>query len=168
MRERGQENSILESFMHFPLYLYHSLLIDSKTNHNSGLHVKNQRKSLVLKLEGFFGLQEGENAGKRGKCEKGGGKYKDRGKCIKESRIEFPDPMLMTLETQLGPITKFLKKCPKKAGKIICSPFWCLVQKLDHNSGLQAKNQREISSNKVRRLLWPLGGGKCGKGGEMV
>ena len=28
-----------------------------------------------------------------------------------------------------------------------------------------AKNQREISSNKVRRLLWPLGGGKCGKGG---
>jgi len=30
------------------------------------------------------------------------------------------------------------------------------------------KNQREISSNKVRRLLWPLGGGNAGKGGEMV
>ena len=29
-----------------------------------------------------------------------------------------------------------------------------------------AKNQREISSNKVGRLLWPLGEGKCGKGGE--
>ena len=133
MRERGQENSILESFMHFPLSLYHSLLIDSKTNHNSGLHVKNLRKSLVLKLEGFFGLQEGENAGKRGKCEKGGERYKDRGKCIKESRIEFPDPMLMTLETQLGPITKFLKKCPKNAGKmkgkIIFPPFWYLIQK---------------------------------------
>ena len=40
--------------------------------------------------------------------------------------------------------------------------------KLDHNSALHAKNQREISSNKVRRLIWPLGGGKCGKGGEMV
>ena len=34
------------------------------------------------------------------------------------------------------------------------------------NSGLHAKNQREISSNKVRRLLWPLGEGKCGKGGK--
>jgi len=34
--------------------------------------------------------------------------------------------------------------------------------------GLHAKNQREISSNKVRRLLWPLGEGKCGKGGETV
>ena len=31
------------------------------------------------------------------------------------------------------------------------------------------KKQREISSNKVRRLLWPLGEGKYGKGGgEMV
>jgi len=40
-----------------------------------------------------------------------------------------------------------------------------LIKKLDHNSGLHAKNQREISSNKVRRLLLPLGGGKCGKGG---
>ena len=40
----------------------------------------------------------------------------------------------------------------------------CLIQKLDRNSGLHAKNQREISSNKVRRLLWPFGGGKCGKG----
>jgi len=27
------------------------------------------------------------------------------------------------------------------------------------------KKQREISSNKVRRLLWPLGEEKCGKGG---
>ena len=40
-----------------------------------------------------------------------------------------------------------------------------MIQKLDHNSGLLAKNQREISSNKFRRLLWPLGEGKCGKGG---
>jgi len=40
-----------------------------------------------------------------------------------------------------------------------------LIRKLDHNSGLLAKNQREISSNKFRRLLWPVGEGKCGKGG---
>ena len=29
------------------------------------------------------------------------------------------------------------------------SPLWFLIQKLDHNSALHAKNQREISSNKV-------------------
>ena len=60
----------------------------------------------------------------------------------------------MTLDTSHGPITKFLKKCPKNAGKmrgkIIFSPLWCLIQKLDHNSGLHAKNQREISKNEVR------------------
>ena len=46
-------------------------------------------------------------------------------------------------------------ECPKNAGKmrgeIIFSPLWCLIQKLDHNSGLHAKNQREISKNKVRK-----------------
>ena len=41
-----------------------------------------------------------------------------------------------------------------------------LIKKLDHNRGLHAKNQREISSNKVRTLHWPLGGRKCGKGGK--
>jgi len=95
--------------------------------------------------------------------------YKERGKWIIESRIEFPDPMLMTSDTPHGPKAKFLKKCPKNAGKmrgkIIFSPLWCLIQKLDPISGLHAKNQREISSNKVRRLLWPFGGGKCRKGG---
>jgi hypothetical protein len=54
----------------------------------------------------------------------------------------------------------------KIKGKIIFPPLWVLIKKLDHNSGLHAKNQREISSNKVRRLLLPLGGGKCGKGGR--
>ena len=70
----------------------------------------------------------------------------------------------MTLDTPHGPIAKFLKKCPKNAGKmrgkVIFLPFWFLIQKLDHNSGLHAKNQREISSNKVRKLLWHLGEGK--------
>ena len=79
------------------------------------------------------------------------------------SRIEFPDPMLMTLDSPHGPNAKFLK-CGKIKGKIIFPTLWVLIKKLDRNSGLHAKNQREISSNKVRRLLWPLGGGKCGKG----
>ena len=59
---------------------------------------------------------------------------------------------------------KCLKNAGKIRGKIIFPLLWILIQKLDHNSGLHAKNQREISSNKVRRLLWPLGGRKCGKG----
>ena len=67
----------------------------------------------------------------------------------------------MTLDTSHGPITKFLKKCHKNAGKmrgkIIFSPLWCLIQKLDHNSGLHAKNQREISKNEVGSPL-PLYG----------
>ena len=53
----------------------------------------------------------------------------------------------------------------KFSGKISFSPLRFLIQKLDPISGLHAKNQREISSNKVRSLLWPLGRGKCGKGG---
>ena len=41
----------------------------------------------------------------------GGKWYKERGKCIIESRIEFPDPMFMTLDTPHRPIMqKFLKK----------------------------------------------------------
>ena len=78
-----------------------------------------------------------------GNAERGGGWYKDWGKCIKESRIKFPDPMLMTLDTPHGRITKFLKKCPKNVGKMrrkqFFSPFWYL------------RNQREISKNEVRR-----------------
>ena len=54
-----------------------------------------------------------------GKCGKGGGKwYKESGKCIIKSRIEFPDLILMTLDTPHGPITKCLKKCPKNSGKM--------------------------------------------------
>ena len=71
--------------------------------------------------------------------------YKERGKCIIKSGIEFPDPMLMTLDTPHGPNTKFFKKCLKNAGKIIFPPLWFLIKKLDHNSGLHAKNQIDIS-----------------------
>ena len=53
--------------------------------------------------------------------ERGGKWYKERGKWIIESRIEFPDPILMTLDTPHGPNTKFLKKmtgkCRKNQGK---------------------------------------------------
>ena len=40
--------------------------------------------------------------------------YKERGKLIIQSRIEFPDPMLMTLHTPHGPNAKFLKKITGK------------------------------------------------------
>ena len=78
----------------------------------------------------------------------------------------------MPLDTPHGPITMFLKKCPKNAGKmrgkIIFSPFWFLIQKLNHNIGLHAKNQKEISSNIIRRLLGLLEEENAGKGGGMV
>ena len=48
------------------------------------------------------------------------------------------------------PVTKFLKyaqKCGKNKEKYCFSPFWFLIKKLDHNSGLHAKNQREIFKN---------------------
>jgi len=82
--------------------------------------------------------------------EKGGELYKEKGKCNIESKIKFTIPKLMSLDTPHGPITKFLKKYLKNAGKIrgeiIFPTFCCLIKKLDHNSGLHAKNQREILS----------------------
>ena len=77
--------------------------------------------------------------------ERGGRKwYKEKGKCIIKYRIEFPDPIFMTLDTPHGPNDKFLKKkllenAGKIREKIIFLPFWFLIQKLDHNSGLHAK-----------------------------
>ena len=50
-----------------------------------------------------------------------------------ESRIEFPDPMLMTFDTPHGPNAKFLKKMTGKCGKNQ------RIKKLDHKSGLHAK-----------------------------
>ena len=94
-----------------------------------------------------------------------GGKYTGKGEMVYGEgemqyrvKIEFTDPKLVSLDPSLGPITKFLKnvqKCGKNIEKIIFPTFCCLIQKLDHNSSLHAKNQREISSYKVRRLLWP-------------
>ena len=46
---------------------------------------------------------------------------------------------------------KMPEKCGKKEGENNFFPLWCLIQKLDHNSGLHAKNQREISKNEVRK-----------------
>ena len=37
----------------------------------------------------------------------------EKKKWIIECRIQFPDPMFMTLDTPDGPKTKFLKKCPE-------------------------------------------------------
>ena len=43
----------------------------------------------------------------------GGGLYKEKGKCNKESRIEFTVPKLVSLDTPHGRIRKFLKNCLK-------------------------------------------------------
>ena len=52
---------------------------------------------------------------RKGKMRERGRKwYKERGKWIIESRIEFPDPMLMILDTPLGPNAKCLKKNVRK------------------------------------------------------
>ena len=60
--------------------------------------------------------------------------------------------MLITLDIPHRPNTKFLKKCLKNAGKIkgkiIFLPLRFLIKKLDHNSALHAKNQRDISKTK--------------------
>ena len=95
-----------------------------KLDHNSGLHAKSQREISSNKIKRqVFGLLEGENVGK------GGEWYKDMGKWIKMSRIEFPDPMLMTLDTPQGPITKFLKRCQKNERKNYFSPTLVLDSK---------------------------------------
>ena len=55
---------------------------------------------------------------RKGKMRERGRKwYKERGKWIIESRIEFPDPMLMTLDTPHCPNAKLLKKMTGKCGK---------------------------------------------------
>ena len=97
---------------------------------------------------------------------RGGNGIRRGGNALFSPELGFPNLIFMTLDTPHGPITKFLKNCAKNEVEHFFPPFWCLIQKLDLNSGLLAKNQREISSNKVRRLLWPFGGGKCRKGGN--
>ena len=52
---------------------------------------------------------------RKGKMRERGRKwYKERGKWIIESRIEFPDPMLLTLDTPHCPIAKYLKRMTGK------------------------------------------------------
>ena len=56
-------------------------------------------------------------------------------------------------------------KCGKNEGGNLFPPILVFDLKLDLNSGLHAKNQREISCNKVRRLHRLFRGGKCDKEG---
>ena len=69
-----------------------------------------------------------------------------------DSRIEFPDPMLMTLDR----------------GKIIFFPLWFLIKKLDHNSGLHAKIREKSPVIKLEGFYGLLGGRKCEKGGGII
>ena len=134
-----------------------------KLDHNSGLHAKNQREISSNKVRRHHRPFGG---GKWGKMrEREGEWYKDRGKCIKKSRIECPDPIQMTLETPHRPITKFLKKCHKNVGKmrgkIIFPPhFQFLNSKLDHNSGLHAKIRKKSQVIKSEGIICPKNAGK--------
>ena len=85
---------------------------------------KIREKSLVIKSERLIGLLELLKM-----QERGGGLYKERGKCILMSRIEFPDPKLV--KTPHMDITKFLKKCPKmreKNGENFSLQFLILIK----------------------------------------
>ena len=55
---------------------------------------------------------------------------------------------------------KVFEKMAEKSKTFFIPKVCCLIQKLDQNSGLHVKSQREISNNKVGRLLWPLEGEK--------
>ena len=74
----------------------------------------------------------------------------------------------MTLDTPHRPFTVF-EKMPKKCGKNKGENYFLPTLVFDSKTRSQfrpaCKNQKEISKNEVRSLLWPLGGGKCGKGG---
>ena len=63
---------------------------------------------------------------------------------------------------------KVFEKMAEKSKTFFIPKVCCLIQKLDQNSGLHVKSQREISNNKVGRLLWPLEGENAEKGREMV
>ena len=104
--------------------------------------------------------------------EKGGNGIRTWGNGLKCPELSFPTQCLWLWTPHMDLTQNFWKKltgkCGKNQGKNYFPPFWFLNKKLDHNSGLHAKKNREISSNKVRRLLWPLRGGKCGKGGGNI
>ena len=71
--------------------LFSSVLVFDSTTRSQFREFR--EKTRVIKSEGCCGFLEGENAGK------GGEWYKDTGKCFIESRIEFLDAMLMTIDT---------------------------------------------------------------------
>ena len=78
---------------------------------------------------------------RKGKMRERGRKwYKERGKWIIESRIEFPDPMLMTLDTPHGPNAKFLKKMTGKCGKNQGKNYF------SHTLGFDSKTRSQFRS----------------------
>jgi len=73
-------------------------------------------------------------------------------------KFEFPDPMLMTLDLTQS-FWKNVWKMREKLRETLFFPhfgFW--LKKTDQNSGLHAKNQRDIFKNKGRRPSHPLYG----------
>ena len=83
-------------------------------------------------------------------CGKRGGMVYGEGEMKYRVRIEFTVPKLVSLETTLGPITKFLKvfeqKMREKYRKIIFPTFCCLIQK-------QTRSQFKSTCKKSERNL---------------
>ena len=112
--------------------------------------IQKSERNFINKVGRLLWSLGGRKCGKRG----GGGLYKEKGKCNKESRIEFTVPKLVSLDTPHGLITKFLKKGLKH--------ILLFDSKLDHNLALHAKIRETFLVIKSEGFY---GGRKCGKGG---
>ena len=60
------------------------------------------------------------------------------------SRIEFPDPMFMTLDSSHGPNAKFLKKMTGKCGKVQGKNYFSPILVFDSKTRSQIKTERNL------------------------
>ena len=111
---------------------------------------KIKEKSQVTKSEGFRPFEGGN-------CGKGGGRVLGLGEMHYRVQNWVSRP---NVDDFWHPIWTYLNV--RKMREIIFPPLWFLIQKLDHNSGLHAKNQREIFKNEVRRPPPPHPHALCG------
>ena len=70
-----------------------------------------------------------------------------RGNALNNSEFQGSQPNVDDFRHPTWTYHKVFEKIRKKQGE---NYFWFLIKKLNHNSGLHAKNQREINKNEVR------------------
>ena len=84
--------------------------------------------------------------------EKGGGMVYGEGEMQYRVRIEFTVPKLVSLETTLGPITKFLKvfeKCPKKMEEKYRKNYFSFILLFDSKTRSQFKSAAKNSERNL-------------------